>query len=410
MDILNGLMNNYIENNTIVKYLSLFALSIIVLLVCLIAYYIAKKIVSIVIKKYVVQSKSRLDDILYEKKFYERMAHTVPIIVLYLVQPAFNEYSSLVDKIAGTYLIIIIILLVDSALNSVDDLYKQYEISKTRPITAVLQVVKVVVYILGVFLILANLMGESPIALLGGMGALSAVFSLVFKDPILGFVGGIQLTSTDMLRVGDWIYVPKYNAEGTVTEIALTTIRLQAADKTTITVPNYSLITDSFVNYRGMQDEGGRRIKRKFYIDINSIKLYTKEHIEELKKIDYLSKYISDKESMDDGLNSSLELEDDVKGLTLSNIEVFRLMAQNYIENHPKLRKDMTLMVRQLEQEERGMPIEVQAFTDTTEWVKYEVIQGEVFDHVYVLAGELGLKLFQNPSGSDMQERIPTQE
>ncbi len=392
------------EVSLFIKYLSLLLLAAIIILICLVAFYISRKIVRFVLPKYIKKSKGGFDDILLENKFYERLAHLVPIIILNIAKPLFNDYSEVIDKFVSTYLIIILVLLAISALDSVDTLYKQYEISKTRPITGILQIVKVVIYIVTAILLIANLMGESPLALLGGIGALSAVFSLVFKDPILGFVGGIQLTSTDMLRVGDWIHVPKYNAEGSVTEISLTTISIQAFDKTTITVPNYSLITDSFVNYRGMQDSGGRRIKRKIYVDMNSIRLCSKEELDQYKEIDGLNEYISNKESEVMAANPDIIEEEKISKMNITNVQILRAYAQNYIKNNPKLRKDMTLMVRPQEAEGNGLPIEVYAFTDTTVWVDYEGVQAEVFDHIYYAMSEFDLKPYQRPSGHDLKQ------
>ncbi|HHX54805.1 MAG TPA: mechanosensitive ion channel [Clostridiales bacterium] len=406
MNFFNKIFTYYgLNNNTAIKYLSIIALSIVVLLICLLAYGIGKMITNKIIPRYIKKSKNKFDDILLSNKFYSRLSHVLPIIIVYLVEPLYGEYSETVEKIAHAYLIIVVVLLLVSLLDSVDELYKAYEISKTKPITAILQVVKVIVYIVTGIILVANLMGENPLALLGGLGALSAVFSLVFKDPILGFVGGIQLTSTDILRVGDWIYVQKYNAEGTVIEIALTTISLEAFDKTTVTVPNYSLITDSFVNYRGMQDSGGRRIKRSFYIDMNSIMFCTEEMLEEFKKIDIIKDYIiqKEKEIFEYNIKLGVESGDRINGRRLTNIGVFRVYLQKYLEGHSKIRNDMTLMVRQLEPIENGVPIEIYVFTNTTNWIEYESIQSDVFDHVLSVAGEFNIRLYQRPSGYDIK-------
>ena len=406
MNFFNKIFTDYgMGSNSAIKYLSLIAFTIVVLLICLLANWIGKMITNKVIPRYIKKSKNKFDDILLSNKFYSRASHVLPIAIVYLVEPLYGEYSAIVEKIAHTYLIIVVILLLVSLLDSLDELYKAYEISKTKPITAILQVVKVIVYIVAGIIFVANLMGENPLALLGGLGALSAVFSLVFKDPILGFVGGIQLTSTDMLRVGDWINVPKYNAEGTVTEIALTTISLEAFDKTTVTVPNYSLITDSFVNYRGMQDSGGRRIKRSFYIDMNSIMFCTEEMLEEFKKIDITKDYIiqKEKEIFEYNIKLGVESGDRINGRRLTNIGVFRVYLQKYLEGHSKIRNDMTLMVRQLEPIENGVPIEIYVFTNTTNWIEYESIQSDVFDHVLSVAGEFNIRLYQRPSGYDIK-------
>lgn len=405
MAFLNEIFTNLGVNNIAINYFSLITLTILLLFICLIANGIGKMVAKKVLPKYIKKSRTKFDDILLHNKFYERLSHILPIVIIYLVQPLYGNYDNIVERIAHTYLIIVVLLLVVSVLDSVDELYKEYEISKTKPITAILQVVKVIVYIIAIIIFVANLMGENPLALLGGLGALSAVFSLVFKDPILGFIGGIQLTSTDMLRVGDWIYVPKYNAEGTVTEIALTTISLEAFNKTTVTVPNYSLITDSFVNYRGMEDSGGRRIMRSFYIDMNSIKFCTEEMLDKFKKIDNIKDYIIDKEKEISEYNAQLGIKsrDRVNGRRLTNIGVFRIYLQKYLEGHSKIRNDMTLMIRQLEPIENGVPIEIYVFTNTTNWVEYENIQSDVFDHILSVAGEFNIRLYQRPSGYDIK-------
>lgn len=413
MDIINELMkSNFDENNMIYKYLSLIVLSIIVILACIIAYNISKSIVNLILPKHIKKSQSKFDDVLLEHGFYEKLTHIVPIIIIYSVEPLFNEYSKIVNKVADSYLIIVLILLVISTLDSINESYQNYEISKTRPITAILQIVKLVIYIMAAFLLVANFMGKDPLALLGGIGALSAVFSLVFKDPILGFVGGVQLTSTDMLRVGDWINVPKYNAEGTVTEIALTTISLQAFDKTTVTIPNYSLITDSFVNYRGMQDSGGRRIKRVFYFDISTIKFCSKENIEKFKQIDYLNDYIIKRQDKIRTSNPKLNLTDEeiIREMGITNLEIMRTCAKDYMENHPEIRKDYSIMVRQFPPEDKGMPIEIYAFADTTIWANFEGVQAEITDRICYLATKFDLKLFQKPSGRDVMHLISNKE
>ena len=406
VDILSELMKGHFnENYTMIKYISLIALSIIVILLCKLFFYLSKKIGKYILPKYIKKSKSKLITILFEHGFHDKLAHIVPVIILYLVAPLFNEYGEFIIKAAAIYFIIALVNILTSLLDSINELYKQFEISKTRPITPILQIVKVVLFIIAGILLIATFIGEKkPFTLLGGIGALSAVFSLVFKDPILGFVAGVQLTSTDMLRVGDIITVPKYKAEGTVTEIGLTTISLQGFDKMTITLPSYSLITDSFTNYRGMQDSGGRRFRRTFYLDINTIKPCSKEDIDEFSKIDYLNEYIINRrEKLLNSLPANISEEDIVKEMGLTNIEILRVCAQNYLENHPEIRKDMMLLVRQLSPEDKGIPIEIYAFTDTTAWVMYERIQEEILDHVYHLASKLGLGLYQNPSARDIR-------
>ncbi|MNJ40449.1 Miniconductance mechanosensitive channel YbdG [compost metagenome] len=258
---------------------------------------------------------------------------------------------------------------------------------------------------IGGILVISNLIGQSPVILLSGIGALSAVTMLVFKDSILGLVAGIQLTSNDMLRVGDWIEMPKYEADGSITDISLNTVKIQNWDKTITTIPTYAMISDSFKNWRGMQISGGRRIKRSIYIDTSSISFCTPEMIQEFKKIHYLKDYITAKEQEIDEYNVRHEIDRTslVNGRALTNIGVFRAYIQRYLENHPGVHKDMTLMVRQLAPQETGLPIEIYVFANSTEWAIYEGIQSDIFDHILAIAPSFELRLFQNPTGHDFR-------
>lgn len=400
------LFKDYGINHNFVGYVSLLALTLIMIASCVVSYYVAKMIVLKIITGYVKRSKHKYDDILLEKKFFQRGTHIVPIIIIYLFAPLFAEYDKVIGKAASTYLIIISFLLMISVLNTIDDIYQTFEISKTKPIKGLLQIVQVIIYIIAAIAIIANLLGEKPMALLGGIGALSAVFSLVFKDPILGFVAGIQLTSTDMLRIGDWIDVPKHSAEGTVLEMNLTTVKIEAFDKTTITIPNYTLVIDSFKNWRGMETSGGRRIKRSIYIDMNSIKFCTDQMLERFKNFHYLDHYIKQKEIEIASYNEENGVESDYKinGRRLTNIGVFRIYIENYLKHNPYIHKNMIHMVRQLPPIENGIPLEIYAFTNTIQWTEYENIQSDIFDHIMAVANEFELRIFQNPAGYDMKQ------
>ena len=231
---------------------------------------------------------------LLERKVFHRLSHIVPAIIIYYFSSTFPDYQHLIQKGAITYLIIVGLMVINSFLNAFNDIYLTFEISKVKPIKGYIQVVKIIFFILGGIVVIANLMGESPFILLSGIGALSAVFLLVFKDSLLGLVAGIQLAENDMVRVGDWIEMPKYGADGDIIDISLNTVKVQNFDKTITTIPSYALISDSFKNWRGMQASGGRRIKRSLFIDTNSIKFCTEEMIEKFKTIHYLSAYIDE--------------------------------------------------------------------------------------------------------------------
>lgn len=298
------------------------------------------------------------------------------------------------------------IFVINAVLDSVDDIYRKYPISKVRPIKGFLQVVKIVLSIILGIVIVAYLMDKSPIILLSGIGALTAVFSFIFKDSILGLVAGIQLTSNDMLRIGDWIEMANYGADGTVIDITLTTVKVRNFDMTYVTVPAYSLMSNSFKNWRGMSEAGGRRIKRSIYIDVKSIKFCTEEMIEKYKKINFLKEYIKSKEKEIEQYNAKNKINSNnpVNRRNLTNIGTFRIYIENYIKNHPKIHSNMIQMVRQLAPGEHGLPLEIYAFTNDTNWVNFERAQSDIFDHILAVAKEFELRVFQNPSGFDLEQ------
>ncbi|MDH3745602.1 MAG: mechanosensitive ion channel family protein, partial [Acidobacteriota bacterium] len=251
----------------------------------------------------------------------------------------------------------------------------------------------------------ATLLGKSPVFLLGGMGVLASVLMLVFKDPILGFVAGIQLSTNRMLSKGDWIEMPSYGADGDVIDIALTTVKVQNWDKTITTVPTHALISDSFKNWRGMSESGGRRIKRSAYIDMNTIKLCTREMIERYSKIRHIADYLETKQRELRDWNEKQGIDDTniVNGRRITNIGTFRAYLLAYLKNHPQINQEMTLLVRQLAPTPNGLPVEIYCFSGDKEWAAYESIQADIFDHILAVLPEFDLRTFQNPSGSDFQ-------
>ena len=253
-------------------------------------------------------------------------------------------------------------------------------------------------------MVISNLIGQNPLIILSGLGALSAVLMLIFKDSILGLVAGVQLSSNDMVRVGDWIEMPKYNADGDVIDITLNTVKVMNFDKTITMIPSYALISDSFRNWRGMQLSGGRRIKRSFYVDTSSISFCTKEMIEEFQKIDYLTDYVTTRlnEINEYNMEHKINTESKVNGRQLTNVGVFREYILQYLRNHPKIHKDMTLIVRQLAPGDNGLPLEIYAFSNDTNWVVYESVQADIFDHIFAVMPTFGLRAFQNPTGHDI--------
>ncbi|MDF2544048.1 MAG: putative rane protein [Herbinix sp.] len=386
-------------------YLSTGIIVLGIILLCIIANIIMKKVVLRILTHYIKNNKYRWDDIMLSRKVFHRLMLIVPAVIIYMSAPVFINLSELIRRFTLTYILITAIFIISSILDSIDDIYRAYPISKVRPIKGLLQVVKIIIYIIFGIIVIANLMGESPLILISGFGALAAVFSFVFKDSILGFIAGIQLTSNDMLRIGDWIEMQKYGADGDVIDITLNTVKVQNFDKTIVTIPAYSLISDSFKNWRGMKEFGGRRIKRSIYIDINSIKFCTPQMIDKYKRIQYLRDYILEKEEEITRYNEQEVGEYDlvVNGKHLTNVGTFRAYILYYLKHNTMLHNDMVQMVRQLEPGPNGLPLEIYAFSKGTDFEVYETIQADIFDHIIAVAEEFDLRIFQSPTGYDVK-------
>ena len=408
MEFITNWLLSFDMDPTLVRYLSIVIMILFIATLCVVANFITQKIVIRIISHIVTNNKYQWDDMLLERKVFHKLSHIVPAIIIYYFAPTFPAIKDLLEKGAIIYLIVMGLMILSSLLDAINDIYQTYEISKIKPIKGILQVVNIIFIILGFILIIANLMDESPFILLSGFGALSAVFLLVFKDSLLGLVAGIQLASNDMVRVGDWIEMPKYGADGDIIDISLNTVKVQNFNKTITTIPSYALISDSFINWRGMQNSGGRRIKRALYIDTNSISFCSDEMIEKFKRIHLLTDYITNREVEIEEYNSrnNVNRSNPVNGRALTNIGVFREYISNYLQNHAGINLDMTLLVRQLEPSEHGMPLEIYAFTNDVRWAVYESIQSDIFDHLFAVAPEFGLRLFQNPTGNDLKELV----
>ena len=386
-------------------YISTFILIFFILILSLLANIITKKIVLKVICHYITNNRFKWDNIMLKRKVFHRLSHIVPAIIIYSFASAFSSYQELIHRIVLAYILLIGIFTADAFLNAVDDIYRCFDVSKIKPIKSYIQVIKIVIYVIGLILIIANMLGQSPVILLSGIGALTAVFMLVFKDSLLGLVAGIQLASNDMVRLGDWIEMPKFGADGDVIDISLNTVKVENFDRTITTIPTYALISDSFKNWRGMQDSGGRRIKRSIYIDTSSIKFCTDEMIEKYKKIHYISEYIENKLTQISQYNQTHSIDPSlvVNGRRLTNIGTFRAYITNYIKNHPNIHSGMIQMVRQLAPEEHGLPLQIYVFTNDTIWINYENIQSDIFDHILSVVPHFDLRMFQEPTGYDMR-------
>lgn len=342
---------------------------------------------------------------LYKNRLFHRIANLAIPVAMTLFAEDLPQYGGFLAKAAGVAWVAVFLLLFRSLVKTVDEVYQRHEVARTRPIKSVLQVLEVAVIIVGGLACIAIFSGTSVSVLLGGIGAATAVTSLIFKDSILGFVAGIQLISNDMIRMGDWIYVPKHSADGTVVELSVTTVKVENFDKSITTIPPYTLVSDAFINWRGMENAGGRRIKRAFSVDSLDVCLADSGMIERFRRMELLSGYLDGKlrEITDDNERRGADLSEPVNGRRITNLGTFRAYISAYLAQHPGIHHGMSCMVRQLSPEGRGIPLEIYAFANTTAWPEYEDIQSDIFDHLYAVAGEFGLHIFQEPSGGDIR-------
>lgn len=383
---------------------------IIVFAVVVLSYYIIKYAVLGIVRRISRRSATTWDDALYDNRVFHKALLLVPGFLLSFLAPfTLNEFPvalNWVIQLTQIYMVIVTLNTINAFLNALYTIYQGFEVSKSKPIKGYLQVFKIIVFVIGIIIVFSMLLGKSPIYLLGGLGAFSAVLLFIFKDAILGLVAGIQISANDMVRPGDWIVMGKSGADGIVTDISLTTVKVQNWDKTITTVPTYSLVSESFVNWRGMEESGGRRIKRSVNIDVNSVKFCSPEMIEKFRKIDLIRNYISYKEKELSNYNKQSGIDDSivVNGRRQTNLGVFRAYLSAYLRNNPDIRTDMTFLVRQLQPTESGIPVEIYVFSKVQEWAKYEDIQSDIFDHILASMPEFELHLFQNPSGADLRK------
>jgi miniconductance mechanosensitive channel len=390
-------------------YLKLLTLIVLLFIICILSWYIAKIIIVNFVNKIFLKTKVVWDDVLVEKKVFEKMAYLVPAFIIVLVAPyIFGDFPKVIKYAIILSYIFIIVVIIRSAitlLSAVDEILSNTIILKDKPITTYIQVLKIGVYFIGGILVLSLVLGKSPFYFLGAMGAMTAILLLIFKDTILGFVASIQMSVYDMVRVGDWISMPKYDADGDVMSINLNTVKVQNWDKTITTIPTYAFITDSFKNWRGMSDSGGRRIKRAIYLQVSSFKFCDDETLSQFKKYKLIQDYIIEKENDVQKFNSKINDSeiDSVNNRRMTNIGVFRIYAEKYIAAHPNINAEMTLMVRQLESTSKGLPLEIYCFSSEREWVKYENIISDIFDHLFTITSEFGLEVFEEPTGNDFR-------
>ena len=382
----------------------LLALLVAVIIIDLIVNHVLLRIV----RAFARRTSATWDDAIVAHNVFGRLTQVLPALLIYVVVPFIPGLPEagvqLIRNVAMGYTVLMLTLALTAMLGAANTIYSATPLAKDRPLKGFVQLVQIVVWIFGGVMIIATVLDRSPLLLLSGFGAMTAILLLVFKDTILSLVASVQLTAQDMVRVGDWIEMPQFGADGDVVDVQLHTVKVQNWDKTITTIPTHRLITDSFKNWRGMSQSGGRRIKRAIFIDVSTIRIQTQDEVHHFTRFALLKDYIKkmQQELTDYNAGLATEVDAEVNRRRLTNIGTFRAYAFNYLKNHPKIHKDMTLIVRQLAPGPEGLPLEIYCFTITTEWAAYEGIQSDIFDHLLAIVSEFGLRLYQKPAGSDL--------
>lgn len=386
-----------------------------IFILAVIVHWITKVITIRVIHRLVVNSKTEWDDYLLKHRVFQSLSHLTSAMVFYYSCnfSEIPEVTSFLSTLTNIYFVIIFVKVVSGVLKAGNDIYLTTPYAASRSIKGYIQLVMILVYFIAIIFIIAFIFKKSPLGLLTGLTAFAAVLLLVFKDPILGLVASIQLSANNMLKPGDWIEVPKHNANGTVIDISLTTVKVQNGDKTICTIPTYSLVTDSFLNWSGMEESDGRRIKRSINIDMKSVRFCDPELLDKFQKFKLISNYVVEKQKEIAQHNKNLGIENDLvpNGRKQTNLGIFRKYLEEYLRNNPLINKDMTFLVRHLQPTEIGLPIEIYVFSSEKQLNDYESIQADIFDHILAVIPEFELRVFQSPSGNDIKdltERLTT--
>lgn len=361
-----------------------------------------------VVRRIVLKTKVTWDDILFDDKVLRRLSHIVTPVLIFLILPiAFpreSEAMTLLMRVVAIAMVVAVVRFINALLEAVFVLMSNRPEWEGKPLKGLLQTGQVIAVLVAVILSFSILLNRSPAIFLTGLGASAAVVMLIFKDSILGFVSGIQLAANNMLKVGDWISMPKYGADGSVEEVTLNTVKVRNWDNTITTLPPYLLVSDSFQNWQPMRDSGGRRVKRSINIDMTSIRFCTPEMLERFSRIELLRDYIAATQQQVEARNRNLTPEESrLDGEHQTNIGVFRNYLNLYLKQHPGVNRDMMILVRQLQPTDTGLPLELYFFTATVDWIPYEGIQSDIFDHVLAVVSEFDLRVFQNPTGNDLR-------
>ena len=373
-------------------------------MLCLVAYFITSRILLRTVSHLFKKTSTKFDDILIEQRVFNKLPFLVPLVILYNSKDLLY-WNNLLDRVILSTIALIFLYSLNALINALNEMFKLTDLSKKFSIKSYTQIGKLLINIFGIIVVIAVLTGNSPVYLLSGLGALTAVLILVFKDTILSLVSSVQISSNDLFKVGDWVEAPQFGADGDVIDIALHSVKIQNWDKTISVIPTNKLIDSSFKNWRGMAESGGRRIKRSINIDMSSIKFCTNEMIDRYSKYNVIANYIKVKLEEVQRFNIENNITDEslINGRSLTNIGTFRAYIEGYLRNHNKIHDEMTFLVRQLSPSANGLPIEIYVFSNDTDWLNYEKIQADIFDHLLAVVSEFELKVFQNPSGSDFK-------
>ncbi|MBU0936437.1 MAG: mechanosensitive ion channel family protein [Spirochaetes bacterium] len=394
-------------SEAIVLPLAVILASILIILLALIIYLAAILIVNKIVRRLVTKTKTSWDNTIFESRLFHRVAAALPWLILFLFSPlVLRDYASAAGfliRVTRALFFAQLIMALTSLTDALNILYNQRDSSKRRPIKGYVQLVKIFLYAVAVIIVSTAVLNINPVAILSGLGAMSAVLMLVFKDSILGLVSSFQLSANDMVHIGDWVEMPKYGADGDVIDISLNTVKIRNWDMTITSIPIYAMISDSFKNWRGMSESGGRRMARELAIDSGSVRFCDQELLERFHAISVLHDYIEEKINEIEVYNSTRvhDKNDLVTPRRLTNIGTFRAYMQAYLKNHPDINQDMICMVRQLQATPQGIPLQVYAFIADKRWVEYERIQADIFDHFIAVLPLFDLRLYQQPSGWD---------
>ena len=375
------------------------------LLVAVCSFLLARKVVLRLVTQAAGRTNTRWDDALVERGVVSQASYLVPAVVVYFGLDFFSFDTEILARIVRAWFVFCLVIMTSRLLGAGADIYEHYPISNRRPIKGYIQLANLIVFLIGAILALCTLLDISPWGIMSGLGAMTALLILVFRDTILSLVASLQIAAYDMVRTGDWIEMPGLGVDGDVIDVSLHTVRVQNWDKTIITVPTHRLIQDSFKNWRGMTEAGGRRIKRSLLVDQTSIKFLDQAAVDRLSQIENLQPYLADK--MSDLANANRGKEGgegpSLNRRELTNIGTFRAYAEAYLRENTNIHNEMTFMVRQLPPSSNGLPIEIYVFSNNTDWESFEIIQADIFDHLLASLPTFELRLFQLPTGFDMR-------